>query len=897
MIIAEVEVLRADPVSIGISIALSVALSLAAKALATRQKSKSQRIDDSPTTLSVRGSWLPYLVGRHRLGVIFGWAGPRRFGQIGGTIYAVEDGWHQLCVGPAFRLHAIRSQGKVIWKGPISRDTHPSGTKIDIFGEGSFTIYWGEIDQPIEPRLASGMGVASRWPYVCYVYWEGRFLGPAAAIGPGATWALLDYDIEVRPLPSVEIVGSGPWYPQTLELNRDESWSINLVDPANSRIRLSVGGRDARDFIKNFAYVEGSLAIADGKYRVTSVGAPFKFSEATMQYVYLDAEMQSGGSGGFVFSFFEDEDDGANPAHLIWQLMFSPKPHGLGLDTSRYILSSLERIGVDADRERLPSHVLIEEGEEMRSILALIMQDLGCYLTFDYDQRKFRFVMIREPEDQTVSPVPDNAVIPPIPEVETLHAPGPIDRPVFTYRDRTRSFRGDPIPIDDDARASSEGSPRTTEIELTIARDRRTASIIANRRSQEELGRGASYTVHLSRNARDFLPGAVFVLPDRLGMPGSLRVAAVKPVPFSSKTLVRCHGDFYGLTSDDIIDDDEGGGDGVTEPEADLVVRPIELSAFLSPGEETLVVARVRANDATPLADIHLSPDDEVYRQVETEFSVAAGGALLNDFSSSQDYILESGPEFSPIGPQLDIDSVEDLRGDLVSWRSGRQVALIGNELFFVRNITSVSQDVYRLDGLIRARYDTVPQTHRSGDRILIFILSSLSRIDDPLLAPNAAVFLKSQPSTYRPLPLEDVASVQFVVLGRGVVPMLPSGLHSAVHAGRFNAFPSGGDVELAWAYRSHRGLTNRTGAGMQGFGQATGQTDPDGTFSLSMLTGQGGIVRTVTGLSEPRYSYSNADMVSDFGSEPSSFTVSLRQTFAGYTTAPTIAVIEKVDP
>lgn len=161
------------------------------------------RSEDKPTTLASRGEWVPAIVGTRKVGYMFCWAGDRRAekrdsgggkgGSGGGaktTIY-FESGWHVICLGPASRLEAIFQDGEVIWEGPIDSFTTPSGTSFTIPEKGTFTIYWGEKDQPINTFLAdpARVGIASRWPYFCYVIWENKELGPSP------TWPLMEYAI------------------------------------------------------------------------------------------------------------------------------------------------------------------------------------------------------------------------------------------------------------------------------------------------------------------------------------------------------------------------------------------------------------------------------------------------------------------------------------------------------------------------------------------------------------------------------------------------------------------------------------------------------------------------------------------------------------------------------
>lgn len=195
--------------------ALSVGLSLLASTLSKGKKPRFT-FDDTPTMLSTRGSFLPLLIGDYRIGYIFAWAGDRftkkiktgggkGFGGGGSssTYEYYESGWHLLCVGPGDKLNKIRQGEKVIWDTLLSRKAvpehgipaTPSGSEFECDnGEGTFAIYWGECDQPVNEFLgaADKVGVSSRWPHHMYILWKRKKLGSSP------TWPQLDYEIGVR---------------------------------------------------------------------------------------------------------------------------------------------------------------------------------------------------------------------------------------------------------------------------------------------------------------------------------------------------------------------------------------------------------------------------------------------------------------------------------------------------------------------------------------------------------------------------------------------------------------------------------------------------------------------------------------------------------------------------
>lgn len=181
-----------------------VLLTVARYFLAKKGGPKNIGADDQPTTLASRGSFINYVIGAHRVGPGFGWAdddgiitrrvggGGKGFGgggSAGQTIYSMA-GWHILCPGPVTSLDGIWENGKQVYFERLDRDTTPSGTTVNAGDIGSFKIYWGEFDQPICEELAAKIGVRSRWPGVCYIYWLPKKLGNSPL------WPQEEYKIE-----------------------------------------------------------------------------------------------------------------------------------------------------------------------------------------------------------------------------------------------------------------------------------------------------------------------------------------------------------------------------------------------------------------------------------------------------------------------------------------------------------------------------------------------------------------------------------------------------------------------------------------------------------------------------------------------------------------------------
>lgn len=194
-----------------------------------------------PTTRASRGSWIPLLLGTREIEPVVCFAGDRIIvqesnggkglgggGGAGSNVY-YESAMHVLSVGPNSELVAILQDGKVIWEGPITSDTTPSGTTINIGTRGRFTIYWGEVDQPINDKLAhpSRIGIASRWPYICYIWWYRKRLSSAPF------WPRLTYIMRNKASACSPLLESSQWLEQEID-----GITVQGLNPAHAIAQL-----------------------------------------------------------------------------------------------------------------------------------------------------------------------------------------------------------------------------------------------------------------------------------------------------------------------------------------------------------------------------------------------------------------------------------------------------------------------------------------------------------------------------------------------------------------------------------------------------------------------------------------------------------------------------------
>lgn len=851
-----------DAVTIGYMV-VSIGLSLLA-GLLLKPKNKSPIQDDKPTTLTTRGSYMNWFIGVRQVGPVFAWAGDREKkkekgsgGKGGGTPKQdvwYEAGWHQLGVGPLDALHHIVEGGKVIFSGPITRTSHPSGSTVTIDDAQSFTIYWGEVDQPVNSFLGASnrVNVTSRWPFCAYIVWNKKRLGSSPQ------WQILDYIVERRPSGDF-LSQSEPWYSPTQTLDGPTASIIGRVSSSNPDTGyLEV----ADDFTQELdpgrpVRVTGN-ALPDGDYtvrRATTVqvvigtnplnGLPIY---GIRTRIFLETGTLGANIAGSVQTYSFSTDDGANIAHATADLLFADYPQGLQLDPSgpeSWDLESLEALGVEAETEGWRASIIGVDGETAQAILGAILQDHGTMLPIDPSTGNMLFQRCREP----VGVLPNISVdheAESLPEVETLHGEKPVDQMVFAFTDRDHGYSDMTIAVDEDGQVSYMEHARPQKVSISSTVHFTTAGALSELRSQEELAGGGVVKLQANRGARHLIPGEAIVCAS---FDEVMRVSAVSVDPLSETVQLELIPDFYGARKSDFVNEQGGGTPILENPEQDLQFAALEIPEQLLSTEEMFVqVPRIRAHAQITDAAIHLSRDNSTYTQIGTETGVATGGLLDVAMSATGKNFLVQGPTFELKGP--DIATAQDLSSDPTNFGLGRQLVAIvstaGIEICYVEKLTAVSGSQYRLDGLLRARFDTRKVAHPIGAQVYVFSDTTFEAFDDILLVPGEDLYTKSQPFTPGgTVALSAIPPYADTLYGKGVVPIMPENLHVTAPFKGVSVYRTGDDVTAKWNWSSAQ--SSNTGAGFQNAGTAIGLPVLKGAFIVELLTMADAVVETDT--------------------------------------------------
>lgn len=861
----------------------SAALSLLAGAIYRPKPDGTKNPGDFPETRAERGSMLPLIIGRDRVGPLVGWLGEAKRKGDENVRYR-QPGWHMLCVGPAMKLHGIYEQGKRILGEALTPETHPSGTTIDLGNRvGRFSIYWGETDQPLCTELSDGLGHLSVHPFVCYVFWHEKFLGASP------TWNSLEYDVETAPYQTA-LGLSAPRIEQKDALS-GETFDVDRTRH-EPRFRIVIDGKHVNRFHVGTRFKLTGNEAPDGDYTVDSVEY---LSGGDNTRIYTVEQVDDSNGMGSIEPYDVSQYDGVNGAHAAYQLLTSHWPHGLGFPADLINLDSLEDLGVRLAAEGFAQKFSALGGETAEALLTMLLQDAG--VAVPYDEGRVRFIPIREPDESVPVPVlTDDLIIPPVPEITQSFIPfgrQTVDRMNFEFKDRTKNFKNNALPIDEDGAADQHNSRTQRTVEIRSVSSFPEAVKAGERRSQEDLAGGVNNRFHANREARFLLPGQPMVAN---GFPDTMRITRVEyPDALSGEVILDAATDRYGVPASSFLNE-EGGGFPTPPPppDEDFAAAIVEVPGWQNPGEIFIFPPRIRGNDQIIGADLWISADDVTYVELGSTVKLQAGGTLDAAFDAADGWYLENGPTFQAVTD--DILDVPNLVGDDANWLAGRFVAVINQEMMFLKNVTALGGDSWRLDGVLRARLGTTRQTHAQDDPIFLFDKDEIDKFTDILFAPGAVLYFKLQPvsASGAAVELATISPIQLnPMVGEGLVPEAPGGLVTQRLSGRRGVWESGTDVKLDWAWAD---ITDPTsGAGFQPAGDVTEFGEPQGTFRLEFWSTGGipGLQREVevTGVSE--YIYSNADRVSDFGS--ADFEVRLYHVVGSYEAGPVSIIVTQL--
>lgn len=877
-----------------VTLAIVACLASAAFLLLQNKSTPKSPLDSSRTTPSTRGTILRFTLGRFLCGPVIGYIGNRATKEeevegsggggkgLGGggkkakqTIY-YETGMHILSLGRGKSIRAIYQSGKNILGSPIHSFSSPSGSTFSLKKEeGTFTVYWGESNQPVNSRLRSITSLNTSYPHIFYIVWNPKRLGPQAV------WPNLEYDIEVdHPADFTPPTGGGysksmvVLFSLIVQVGSDEipaeSTSIFGISSKTPNVFVTTNSNASKlkigDTLQNT-----SLGYSTTVINIFFIGSSYLICGSTIPPLGEDAYV--------TLEFLKSSRSGVNPASALKQMLFHPAPFGLGFNESLFNMGDFNTVSTLLVSEGSDAcTVTLANGKSFQDGIVSVMQDFGIMMYKDTETGKYGFVAVREHDEITnitLSEYNGDEI------AQTLaYAVLDADKLIFVYSDSAKKFSDSSIIIVNDAGTKFSENPQTKKIALGTITDLQTANSIVSRRQQEE-----SVSESLTLNASDSLinlrPGTRCSIE---GFHSYYRLAEKKIDPLSATVELSFLQDAYSINTEGYI---EIGNPNIPSSSSyssvpDPHVSVFEPTRLVAPNSDFIMVGRVRYGNFIVGGNVYASPDGSSYT-LSKACLYSIGGTLAGDWNFKGS-LEENGPEFTSLGP--DISAVKNLTGQESSWRSGSQLMLIGDELIYLRNI---DVSTMTLKGLLRGRLGTVSEDYSEGTQFVILPLSAVEEFRFSFLSAGTSIYVKTQPySSYDVTSLDNVTPVLHNYKGGGYRPLPVTNLNTEDLTSSFEA---GEDISFKWSYMSG-GDTGAAGMGLSG--ELSSSVAPESSFSVEILNGTT-VVRTET-VTSNMYTYTAAKRLSDFSSsEPSSFNIKVTGLLSGLTSIPDYTTIKLV--
>lgn len=580
--------------------------------------------------------------------------------------------------------------------------------------------------------------------------------------------------------------------------------------------------------------------------------------------------------------------DGVNPIHIVDQLLFAKRPYGAGKDRSKFDPRSIEEAAIVLQNEKIRGSIAVRDGEGIESVLSTIMQDCGFFISWDPQTGLFVFKMLRYDDPSVVTDLPKEMILK-RPQMLSIRGGTAADVLAFTFRDRRRNYREEPLVIQDDGQVSLTETARAKKVPIEITTDYESAARMVPRRQQEALANQSVVTFETNHATQMAVPGNRIKASTTEGGGFLFRISSVKRDLNSPKVVLDCLIDNYDPPPTDeenfsLLDEPSMGG----LPRAAAAASQLAFSAaletprMLASGALSVFFPAGRLGSRTTGAAVWGSRDGSSFSVLGT-VNLAILGTLAVDLPAGSPCYDEGTYDTDPIG--IDFDAIEDLSIDEDAWRAGRQLLIVGKEVCFLRGASGDA-----LDGIIRGRVGTIQEAHPAGTPFAIVLAHRAATLQSPMFVPGKTVSFKVQALEGSKTSLiDDIEPLDITIAGKVYTPFAPTAVRQASLRPDYSVSD---DITIVWNWHSDRFA--RTGLGLQTCGAATGISPPQGHFVFRIYDDSDVLVAEGI-LTEPLLSLDTGDR-SAFGLDSMPFwTLEVQAVEGSFTSPETTAVFYPV--
>jgi hypothetical protein len=294
--------------------------------------------------------------------------------------------------------------------------------------------------------------------------------------------------------------------------------------------------------------------------------------------------------------------------------------------------------------------------------------------------------------------------------------------------------------------------------------------------------------------------------------------------------------------------------------EALTAVMAMEAPYVLIGTENTILVVAAGKENGKELGFLTLlSSDGESYNQLGAVKVFAIHGRLNGSYPKNT-YDIDDYVGFEVEFDNDDVSQIETIsRADALG---GRNLTMLGYELITFQTITPVSGNIYKIENVVRGRWDTEKQAHDAGTDFFFLGIARFGTFEDASLLPGATRYVKLNPYNLKYSgDASEAEAIMLAVEGRARKPYPP--INFMANGSAFHGVYTD-DIVLTWDSRLR---TEGAGVGDPGTVVDAAATW-EGYFEIEVWVG-GELVRTATAIDSLTWTYTEAMSLADNGSLP----------------------------
>lgn len=579
------------------------------------------------------------------------------------------------------------------------------------------------------------------------------------------------------------------------------------------------------------------------------------------------------------------DSTGWNPAHVLYEILTAPFPHGAARPPAFLDLDRFEQLGYILQEEHLAVNMIAKDGPSAAKVIAdmfqdagIVMPQVGCTLT------PWPIRDSIEPYEEVIPTFTQDDIEAPPPQVELKYTDQTqADRMVFSFPREDNRYRVFDLPIDDDSQAQENATRKDTTVNLPTVTNYNVAAQVADRRQLELFSNTNVLRGKFNRAARLLSSGQRFIIAGS----GTFRCLSNNPMMDEGvcdmEYIVDAFSDpptGFVPTAPDPEDQIPDRNESVPASD-DAAFSFFEVPCTIVESQTPIIFGvRGRDNDTINGADAFVSLDNNTYSDIGSAGTNHNTGLLDEAITLDDNLIIEIGPEVS-IDTPSDIGLISDLSNDISAWLSGTQICIIGNEWFYLRNITVIDPTTIRLEGLVRRQEGSYAATHAINDRVWIFQRLDIEVLTGPI-SIGQLLYYKSVPFTEsQSADITTITPVSKSITGLGLEPLSVTALRTENVDTDFrgNIYEAGQDATMNWLHRLCNGNGVLVGEQVSGVVINNDAVDSVGEFHYQILDSGDVVVREGDlAVNTNQYVYTNANIVTDFGGEPDLFKFQVKQ-------------------